>query len=189
MESVPIKTELVALDIAARDPHDWKAFRDSLKARIVEVLEQRGAPGQPPLEPAALHNLRTIHDVLYVSDRLRKHAVRRGKRFPADLRLTAADVLAKANHRSVTIKGRRSADEERYVTAARVNWHKLLKRTKVVSAEQPDKTAPSLRQHASNTLEELLISLENSSATEFSSSERLHLAALLKECLQACRKV
>lgn len=130
MNRVRFRSQLAQLNEAAQLPQEWKNFRDDLQSDLITALAAaRGS--RPTVDDNFLRDIRITHELLYVSDRLRNAALRSRKRVPQDLLTAASVLLSKPNARSVQIKSRRTAEEERYVVAARVNWHKLLKRSEV----------------------------------------------------------
>ena len=129
-EKTLTRSELLRLDAAAQDPQHWRTYKAELRARIIDAVRSVDRSGSTGFsEAASLDEARILHDVLYVADRIRRDAVRRRVQAPVDLLRAAEEVLSKANVHSVNSEHRRSAQEERYAVAARVNWHKLINRT------------------------------------------------------------
>ena len=158
-EKVLIRTELLQLDAAAQDAQLWRAYKTELQAQIIQAVRSIHCSGsEDPPQGTALNETRMLHDLLYVADRIRRDAVRRRVNAPVGLLRAAEEVLSKANVHSVNSKQRRSAEEERYAVAARVNWHKLINRARESNRTEEERRIDGL---VVQTLDELIAKIEH----------------------------
>lgn len=172
MSNLSFRSQLAQLNLAAQLPQEWKAFRDRLQSDLITALAARRGSRQIA-DDNSLRDIRITHELLYVSDRLRKVALRSRKPVPQDLLAAAGVLLSKPNARSVQTKSRRTAEEERYVVAARVNWHKLLKRSEVARSSDQHRSVQQLL----DTMEQQIDRLERLAASNRSQAHEVRSIA------------
>src|SRR5215203_1419773 len=124
---------LGTLNEAARDGRTWKSFRNSLRAAINEGVRYSATLGSTDEQAPMMRDLRRVHDLLYVADRIRKDAVRNRTSVPTDLMSFAESLLGRASKK-------RSPSHEKYLATARVHWHLLLKRGGIGAIRRSDVT-------------------------------------------------
>ena len=118
--------ELDGLNQAAQDGRAWKAYKAELSAGVTDAIRATSNLRSDDARKESLQDLRHVHHVLYVADRIRNAAVKARNAVPADLQSSAELILERGAARDG-----RSPMEVQYATSARVNWHKLLKRLEI----------------------------------------------------------
>src|SRR4051794_6326089 len=79
------REELAALNEAARDARAWKSYTKALRAAVSEGVRYSAALPSADERALLLRDIRRLHDVLYVADRVRQDAIRNRTSFPSDL--------------------------------------------------------------------------------------------------------
>ena len=183
MSNIPNRLGLDCLNAAAADAHRWASYKREVRSYIVEAMVAADAVGNPEIGELR-SRMRVLYDTDYVADRIRKAAISKRLPVPSNLLDRAADVLAKPNHRGLS-KRRRSKEEEKFVVGARVNWHKLVKRTSPISAAPMGDIAAILRSRVVQGLLPLLEMLEKSAKSHPSVADEIDvLSGPLRSCLE-----
>jgi hypothetical protein len=122
--------------IAADD--EWTRFKRESFDRFVRQIKDIDAAASGLAErQRKLRALRREHHVLVVADRIRQRFETSSQTVSLDLKRAAEIVLDKAQLLgNPTGSRRRTSEEERYLTSARVSWHKLIKRAEVRPVER-----------------------------------------------------
>ena len=175
-----------SLNEAARHGQRWIDFRDRARnyvaAGVARVMTE-----QPVDSAARLLALRRLHDIVYVAHRVRNAAILKRRAVPDDLSSVAARILAKANRNSARAD-RRSLAEEQFVTGAKVNWHKLVKRTELTIVAEPAPDVSTLRAQVIDSLTTWIRTIERAEVANAASVGTLHhLADSLRDCLERVR--
>jgi hypothetical protein len=176
--------QLGSLDVASRTAYEWADYRRRLNDQIADAV--REIKRSPSSEcDASLDALRRIHHVLYVSDRIRKAAIRSRKPVPTALQQTAERVLSKTYSKSKDVRAR-SPQEELYAVGARVSWHKLLRRAKAESEYQLERGSGAVGPLRTQVLEELHLLLQRLEQSKATNPTALAELDELVRPLQAC---
>ena len=175
-----------SLNEAARHGQRWIDFRDRVRnyiaAGVASVLNE-----QPADSVSRLQALRRLHDIVYVAHRVRSAAIQKRTAVPDDLSGVTARILAKPNRDSVR-SDRRTHNEEQFVTGAKVDWHKLVKRTKLTIVSDHAIGVSTLRARVMDGLSDWIRTIERAALADPASAALFHeLADPLRECLKRVR--
>lgn len=125
--------DLAGLNQAAQDGRLWKVYKAELLLCLNDAIRATLDLPTNDKRTASLNDLRHVHHVFYVADRIRSFAVKERTRVPADL-LTSAELIFE---RGGAARQALSRAETRFAASARVNWHKLLRRLEITTPRAP----------------------------------------------------
>jgi hypothetical protein len=116
---------------------EWNSFkRDSFDRFVRRIKEIDAATMGLAERQRDLRALRREHHVLIVADRIRRKFRSTSEAVPLDLGRAAELVIDKAQLLGNLTGLERTIEEQRYLTSARVSWHKLIKLADVRPVER-----------------------------------------------------
>ena len=180
MAKIPDHLKLDHLNAAGADAHRWSSYKSAVRSCVIEAMTAAHAADRGI--NTLLSPIRLLHDTVYVADRIRKAAISNREPVPSNLLDRATDILAKPTHRGLSPR-RRSKEEEKFAVGARVNWHKLVRRTSPISAAPPADILPMLRSRVMQSLLPLLEMFEQAAKSHPRLSDEINA---LKEPLRNC---